>query len=1226
MGAVYEAEQDSPRRRVALKTVRRGVVTPSLLRRFRYETEVLGRLQHPGIGQIFEAGTFDAGEGTQPFFAMEFLDGPSLVEYSRSEQLEIDERLKLFADVCDAVHHAHQKGVIHRDLKPDNILVVDGTPKILDFGVARAADSDIHSTTVHTGDGQIVGTLPYMSPEQVSGKVDALDTQCDIYSLGVVLFELLANRLPFELDGVSFPDAIRTICEDEPPRLGSIDGTLRGDVETIVRKALSKEKHLRYPSAAALASDIQRHLAHEPIAARPPSTLYQLRKFARRNTALVAGVAIAFLALVVALVLTVRIGIREAEQREIASRAAEMAVHRANRANLRAALVGIEVNRFETAERYLAEIAPEHRDWEWYHIHSLTDARTVSLELAGVSDPLPPQRLVAIAFDPDSRHLYWTDRVESCVSRIHIEAGTVERVVHVAPRLPIGVAVDEERHEVYWSATDGESLEAFTLRDGRVERVAELTSSTFQLAIDARTRRLFWADAGSRGAMWARIDGGNEQGILELTMPMTGSFALDGRHRRVVWASPTELHHAGLDGSGAVVLDRVHANSVALDVESGFCYWSGASAASALTRSTLDGSRRERLVMARINPGQLVTDASTGRLFFGDAQGDRILAYDTVSRTVETLLSSSTDVTFRDGEPHVITAADGPIRMIAAETGEEVLRIGESTDRFRFVTLSSDGLYIGAIDASDPPRLRTWDATTGRELHGLPVDPTNLLEIRVLPSHPRVLLERASGLSVLDLETGSVVWQSRFEELDASIETCVSANGSRVLLKSHATNQTSISNIETGETIMSVGVPANPMFPVAALSDDGELFAVSGEHGTVYVYRAEPFERLAVVRPTNGPTQLAFSPDGRFLASTTLLQHSSTVVEIFDLHTEEASVRSSVALTHRPAMAWREDGTRLLLADGRHAQVIDLDRRSYIEMRGHESYVYYVAYSPDGSLLASMAWDTTVRLWDAGTGELLKTFPTQRGPSAPIAAGLGFNDDGSRLHAGDLVWDVATGRRIDTEPARASDSERTHPPPPLNGDWWAGFWRHARGGTKGQYESDWGGENLASSIDGRFLAMGLPTGEIRITHLESGSTRLIPCNAGRPRGRVRALAFSPDGKRLLAGSDDGMVRVLDVDRSEVIATLAGHSGMVYTVNYNPTGTRFASAGRDRTVILRDAESLEPIIELVAATDYVHSVAFSPDGTRIAAGSGDGVIYQWDTVPRSRRLREARESR
>jgi len=349
MGVVYEAEQESPRRTVALKVIRPGLASQQSLLRFEHEAQVLGWLLHPGIAQIYEAGTADTGRGPQPFFAMEFVRGVELNEFLETHHVDVRSRLELIAKICDAVHHAHQKGVIHRDLKPGNILVDEtGQPKILDFGVARTTHSDARRTTLQTGVGQLIGTLAYMSPEQADGDPRELDIRSDVYSLGVVAFEALCGSLPYDIEQMPIHEMVRTIQEVDPSPLRSRCRTLHRDIETIVAKALEKEKSRRYASAAAMAEDIRRYLRDEPIAARPVSTLYQIKKFAKRNKAVVGGVAAVFLVLVAGIIATGTALNREAKQRKRAEEALVLAERREAEA--------VEARDAEARERRKAEI------------------------------------------------------------------------------------------------------------------------------------------------------------------------------------------------------------------------------------------------------------------------------------------------------------------------------------------------------------------------------------------------------------------------------------------------------------------------------------------------------------------------------------------------------------------------------------------------------------------------------------------------------------------------------------------------------------------------------------------------------------------------------------------------------------------------------------------------------------------------------------------------------
>ncbi|MCA9293409.1 MAG: serine/threonine protein kinase [Phycisphaerales bacterium] len=311
MGTVYEAEQQHPRRVVALKVITPGLEAQGIMKRFQREADLLGRLQHEGIAQVYDAGSFDTDAGPRPYFAMELVRGLPITEYAEKHALPTRERLALLKQVCDAVQHAHERGVIHRDLKPSNILVTDaGKPKVLDFGIARPAEPHASDITVHTRTGQLVGTVTYMSPEQASGR-DEVDQRADVYSLGVIAYELLTGKLPFDLKGQMLHEAVRTIQEREAPSLSTVSRGRSTDLDTIVRKALAKEKDRRYQSARDLGEDIERFLQAKPISARPPSTLYQLKKFSQRNRALVSAAAVVFLALSAGLIAT-SIGLRQA--------------------------------------------------------------------------------------------------------------------------------------------------------------------------------------------------------------------------------------------------------------------------------------------------------------------------------------------------------------------------------------------------------------------------------------------------------------------------------------------------------------------------------------------------------------------------------------------------------------------------------------------------------------------------------------------------------------------------------------------------------------------------------------------------------------------------------------------------------------------------------------------------------------------------------------------------
>lgn len=318
MATVYEALQEDPHRRVALKVLHQRMTRPDVLARFRFETEALARLHHPAIAQIYEAGvaSLDSG-GTCQFFAMELVpEGLPVTDFVVRSGMKLAQRLELFAIVCDALQHGHQHGVIHRDIKPANVLVSsDGRPKVIDFGIARATEPRADSPTAAVGFHQLIGTLHAMSPEQCTSPGD-VDIRTDVYSLGVLLYEMIAGRRPHDLGRCSIPDAVRMITEVEPQPVSRLVPAAAGDLDAILAKAMDKDRERRYPTAAAFAADIRRYLADQPIDARPTSRLEQLRKFVRRNRALSFASLTAILLMVAGTILSVRLAYLENRARK----------------------------------------------------------------------------------------------------------------------------------------------------------------------------------------------------------------------------------------------------------------------------------------------------------------------------------------------------------------------------------------------------------------------------------------------------------------------------------------------------------------------------------------------------------------------------------------------------------------------------------------------------------------------------------------------------------------------------------------------------------------------------------------------------------------------------------------------------------------------------------------------------------------------------------------------
>ncbi|HUD81980.1 MAG TPA: serine/threonine-protein kinase [Candidatus Saccharimonadales bacterium] len=400
-GAVYVAQQSEPvRRRVALKVIKLGMDTKEVIARFEAERQALAMMDHPNIAKVFDAGTTETG---RPYFVMELVRGIKITEYCDQNQLNTKQRLALLIEVCHAVQHAHQKGIIHRDIKPSNIMVTlhDGVavPKVIDFGIAKATEGRLTAETVYTQLHQFIGTPAYMSPEQAEMSGLDIDTRSDIYSLGVLLYELLAGSTPFDAKELmaSGLDAMRKIIREQEPvrpstRFATLQGgdltttakrrstdtskllhQLRGDLDWIVMKCLEKDRTRRYETANGLAFDILRHINNEPVLARPPSQMYRFQKMARRNKGVLTIAALIATVLVAATCISAWQAVR-------ATRATAVAMAEKQRAEDLYASSTVSI---ETFDRLLVSVVPEMTN----RANRLGDDNSAGLDQKLANDP-----------------------------------------------------------------------------------------------------------------------------------------------------------------------------------------------------------------------------------------------------------------------------------------------------------------------------------------------------------------------------------------------------------------------------------------------------------------------------------------------------------------------------------------------------------------------------------------------------------------------------------------------------------------------------------------------------------------------------------------------------------------------------------------------------------------------------------------------------------------------